>query len=732
MYQSVSGLSRRGGRGRFVIIWRMKTLLKAALWTAAALLALALLSPVLVRRYLPPRKVRALIAAQAQKSLGRQVRIGRVSYGWRGITLGDVAVSQRPDFSAGTFLSAKSLSARPAWLALLHGRLRVDSVFADGLDVRVARGQDGRFNFSDLTSPDVRKPRSGAPSAPQDAAAAAGLTLQVERAEVSDSSVHFTDAQGDDLRVSGLQARVGDFRLSGPFDAALSFAVSGRAGGRPVVGSLDAAARVDLGGADPRAFSARLSKLSIEYGGLTLQGTGRVKGLSPCRVSAKLAASSGGQEVAGASWSGTVAAEAAGARAEGDATLQTPGVSTARLSVLGLPAALPLPALSAGGRLAYGAGALALRDFSIKTPAGDVSVSGTVSGVSGPAPAVSLRVEAPALDLAQAGRLSGETGLGLAGTASLALSASGSLPRPALSGQARLAGAGAKVDGLTLSGFSGAAAFSPRQISLPDLEGRLDGEALRASVTVDGYQTRLNIRVKAAFGTLNVAPLLAARAAAPGKAGAAPAASSAAAPARPVDTSGEVTIRRLVHPDLEARNVSLSWSLTGLTPDLRELGGWAKLSSNGGRFHVAQDPSRRSEIGKVLLYPLLVVEKIGHLVGLRVLPNLSDAAYDEIKGDYAFARGLMTVNDSHLYSRAGRVKARGRIDLPAERLDMRVSAQAGALAPVDVVVKGTFEHPKTRVEAGKLLEQSAEKLLEGPAKQLVPPQARKLLEGLFK
>src|SRR5579883_194409 len=221
----------------------MKTLLRVFLGLVLLAAVLAALAPWLVRRYLPPEKLRALASAQARKSLGRDVRIGDVAYGLWGARLSQVAVSEKPDFSAGTFATVGRLVVRPSWGALLHGQVVVKSVSAE----------DGRLRYADAKA-------------------------------------------GRDIEVSGLALRVAGFQLSGPFKASVSLSASGKNAGQPFQARLSASGTIDLGGADPKGFLAELRKIDARLGGLAVKGSARVAGLSPADVELDLKVSQTGKE----------------------------------------------------------------------------------------------------------------------------------------------------------------------------------------------------------------------------------------------------------------------------------------------------------------------------------------------------------------------------------------------------------------------------------------------------
>ena len=72
----------------------------------------------------------------------------------------------------------------------------------------------------------------------------------------------------------------------------------------------------------------------------------------------------------------------------------------------------------------------------------------------------------------------------------------------------------------------------------------------------------------------------------------------------------------------------------------------------------------------------------------------------------------MTLRQSQMDAQSAQVSAKGAIDLPAEKLDLVVTAQVAHVAPIDVAVTGTFDNPKSKVNLGKFLAAPAKELLQ--------------------
>ncbi|MDD5627740.1 MAG: AsmA-like C-terminal region-containing protein [Elusimicrobia bacterium] len=293
----------------------------------------------------------------------------------------------------------------------------------------------------------------------------------------------------------------------------------------------------------------------------------------------------------------------------------------------------------------------------------------------------------------------------------------------------------ADLSGLALS-LAGPVQLDGQALKAEDLKGKLGNGKLAIKVLVRDFNTAPDARLEASLSELDAAQLLEVKDTAAGPQSPAPAAGQgprspkAQAVVRspegtpPMKTSGKVEVGKIRYRTFQADNLLMSWDLKGITPDQRRLSGWAKLSVGGGTFASEAGGGGRSQLMKALLIPLAVLRQIGRLgssVGL--LPSFDQLVFSEIKGDYVFQNGLMTIRDFHMDSAAAKVSAAGTIDLPAQTLALQVTIALANVEPIGVDVGGTFDEPKPRLRLTKAL--------AAPVQKLAQP-AVDILKGLFK
>ncbi len=102
-----------------------------------------------VHFYLTEDRVKALVIPQAEKALGRTVRIGGIDVGlFSGITVKDFTVKETDGHT--DFVSTKEFVLRYDLLPLLQKKIVVSKVRLDAPYVRVFRDKAGQFNFETL------------------------------------------------------------------------------------------------------------------------------------------------------------------------------------------------------------------------------------------------------------------------------------------------------------------------------------------------------------------------------------------------------------------------------------------------------------------------------------------------------------------------------------------------------------------------------------------------------
>ncbi|MDA8131687.1 MAG: hypothetical protein M0011_09315 [Elusimicrobia bacterium] len=113
--------------------------------------------------YAKQRRFSAYIAdrlgAQAEKALGRKVKVGAISFSFLGdVLISDACVSRKPDFSRGKFFCADKAVLRPRLADLLRDKVYFSEITLESPLIKI-RKSGGRWDFEDILRllPDTSK-----------------------------------------------------------------------------------------------------------------------------------------------------------------------------------------------------------------------------------------------------------------------------------------------------------------------------------------------------------------------------------------------------------------------------------------------------------------------------------------------------------------------------------------------------------------------------------------------
>ena len=254
----------------------MKKIFRWLLIIAAVLAVLLAAAAVLIKAKYPPERVKALVLSEMEEKLHRKAQVGDVSISlFKGVELSDFKLSERPDFTQGSFVECRSFRLGFSLWTILRGKLVLSQVELDSPRIHVVRLADGKtFNFSDITGSSSGVPTAAEASrspAPRASGAAAGLL--VESLEIKNGVVDFVDEtpHGYQVDLKNLDFSVDGFSLLRPFKTAFGVNIGLKQGRKSL------SARVELSGKVSLKDKGRLelSELSFVSGRTTadVQGT---------------------------------------------------------------------------------------------------------------------------------------------------------------------------------------------------------------------------------------------------------------------------------------------------------------------------------------------------------------------------------------------------------------------------------------------------------------------------
>lgn len=215
--------------------------------------------------------MRRWVAQKVSASLGREVRLEKLSASLLGIKLNGFALSEYGGFKEGTFVEVERLRLRISWWHLLHKHVKIRSLAVNGVYVQIIKNADGSFNFDSLSSStpaqDTKDESSSAPS----------FRITAQRVDLR--NINFAYSQLPELsllvhKAAFLARGVGLDRL---FEIRLNATAEYRANGVSSFFPVGLQAAVHLAQMDLKNAYAQLAALSVRSGdaAFTLQGSAR-------------------------------------------------------------------------------------------------------------------------------------------------------------------------------------------------------------------------------------------------------------------------------------------------------------------------------------------------------------------------------------------------------------------------------------------------------------------------
>lgn len=672
----------------------MKNRLKIAAYLFGGLMVLLIGAVIALKVLFPPEKVQAMALEKLEASLGREVRLGSASVGLRGVSLSGLEISQEPDFKAGTLLKAEDLQlVVKLWPLVTKRELQVVKCSLSGWSI----------DYSAKPPPKKKKGKKAAPAkkaSAQASAPTAAPQLKVAQLSLAGGSIRYRDKKaGTDVQLSKIALSASDVRLDGPFDASLSFAFKSGRGKAARTGKLAFKGSIDLAGGELSKLVLRAAPLTLEAEGVRVVISGTVKNAD---------------------------------RPELDLKLKMPAIPAEKLAQLaGTPQGMGLPAVTGTLKARLAGDAVRIVKFRLESGGLSISASGRIllANKKRREPVINLSLRSNKFDLKRLVEIyPAVKKYGLAGTTDFKLQAKGKASDPALSGKVKLNQAAFASAGQKFSGVNGAVDLTPKNIS-GQLKGKWNSGNFDIKLSALGYKgPRPKFTFNGKLSVLDLTTLPEGKKSPPAKK---PAKKGTAPPQKqkatqPVAAAGSIVIGKIMHPNFKASKTTIDWDLENVSTDLSKLDGTIKFNVGAGEFDDLRTLAKDKPIVKVILLPVMVLQKVGRRVKIPFFPNFDRVRFKEIVGDYDIKQGNLTVKKSRLDSTLALVDMTGTADLGKDKLNLAMTARIGARRglPIKFKVLGSLSDPKVKLDAKALLKQ--------PAVSDALKKGEQLLRGLFK
>lgn len=261
---------------------KLKKISKWGFYILGGLLLAAALADTGLRWASSSRRVKNYLVQKVSAALKRDVRLKQVRASLFGVRVSGLEVAEQGGFQQGTFLNVDKAGVRFSLIHLLHGHLKLRTVFLHGGAIRITRGADGKFNFADLSSASV-------PSAQKEAHADPFLPrITLGLLDIEQLNVFYIDAaQNRSLAVQQFMLRARRLMFTEPFRVISKAQVRWVEGDFPLESTLAFNARLNLADLDLEKAALDITNLIVRYRSTPAVLTGQIKNFT--NPSARLA-----------------------------------------------------------------------------------------------------------------------------------------------------------------------------------------------------------------------------------------------------------------------------------------------------------------------------------------------------------------------------------------------------------------------------------------------------------
>ena len=747
----------------------MKKILKIASYFAIFVLFSGVLGFFALKHYFTPERIKKLIIDFAQKNTSREISLDSASLKLSGFAIKNLKVSEYPNFKAGEFLTAKEFILTPSLRALLKKKIKINSISMDGLSVRVIEVRKNIYNFSDLikdaekTAPKKSKPKPAGKSKP--------INLMISNLIVSDSKILFKNSVGSFI-FGNINFKAGNISPKAKFPYKADFTMEVKT---PYFkGKLPASLSGDLKLPD---FDIEKGEMNIEKAKINLDRiscsiNGNLKNLIepdaklhvqikpfsttslkpyfpqvPSKIGLpgfnadinfKLAANFikiKKMSYEAAFFSGALSGKLNWApdfkyafNLDLQANIPEINSSVIAKKFPAVPKNLKLPMLDIELRTLLRDDLIRIKhaqistrkntmtsSLSVRFPKKGISLTGSAQIKKGNLTEIA-GIFPQLKEYALGGNFKGHTKFSYK-------------TRPIFSGLLNITNIHGGPDMFKLSKVNGTLIFSDKKIAIKKTSGKLTDSDFRIDLSAENYMRHPVIKFNGSLAELKLPPIK-------------PALKTSAkdtkdktrkadATSIPIDISGAITIGKINHPNFTGRNIAFKTDLKNIKPDMKDISGATTFSVKDGKFSDLYQIAADYKIAKIVLSPILLLQKSSKAAKIKSLPDFNNIKYSLIDGDYTFTKGVMKIVKSTLNSNVADVKTSGKINLADEKLDIRISTklhkQSGISmsAAIDLLVKGTLTDPKVKPDIKSVIKQPA-------VKKAIDKGVKKLFKNFLK
>ncbi|MDR1683891.1 MAG: AsmA family protein [Elusimicrobiota bacterium] len=669
----------------------MKRLFKLLLVSAVVIIVLITAPLVALKIIFPAEKIKLMAQNYVKTNYNREISFDGVSFNLIGVGVNNFALSEAATFKEGAFVSAGKAVVKIALKPLFKKQIEIKTIGLEDVTINIAKEQNGKFNFDDLTAAFGGESAQRQPAAVKAAAPVGALALVADNIYIKNAAVNYKDKQSDmRFNVQGFNFNINNFTLDKEFLFSGSFATALETAGlkiAPVNFEFNGAANVaDM--ALERAY-LNLDNFSAVYKNFKARLSGGINNFDAPAVTLN-------GEITGID--NNLAQEFAGAQ---------------------LPKfALPKITLAAQINADIKAAAANIADMRAYIGNSYVKTAGSVN-YGGPALKYNTNTDI-ALSLKEIASIAADTlaPFKLAGdiTGHLAVSDGKNLPN--VKGSLTLKDIGALVMQRELKNLNGAVAInSIDDIKTNLFKGVFDSSKFSASLAYAKPAEAMNVNFlfdmdEFKLDDISLDVLFAPAAIGQSAPAAQPHAAAFVMPgprSAPVNVKADITVRKIDNNMFVTQNLKLKADIKGLDNKLDKATGSAEFSTQNGEIRDLDKLMNTSKVLRVMLASLQIAQNAFKTLKLD-MGGLQEGriAYNSIEGAYALKAGSVNISKTDINADVATIKTGGSLNLLTTALNMKIQSHLGKIGssgfkPVVINVSGTIDKPSVKLDAASTI-----------------------------
>ena len=206
------------------------------------------------------------------------------------------------------------------------------------------------------------------------------------------------------------------------------------------------------------------------------------------------------------------------------------------------------------------------------------------------------------------------------------------------------------------------------------------------------------------------------------------------ADAVPLNLTANLRIGEIIVPHFRSNGLTLNAALTGLSDSMANANGTLNFTFQPGAITGLDALLKENKFAKIILLPLAVLRKVSTTLNLGLFPNeggKGEIAFSQAQGAYTFVNGLMNVDETLFKSTVTTISGSGTIDFPQDQIDMKATATVlTQAAPVVIKITGSPQDPKGKLDVARTVGSVLEGLLSGKGEKAATKEAAQEAQGV--